>query len=587
MPTLKLIKEDTNCVKCAKEIKKILEDNNFLTSEGKGSAGNYQFRISENNKQQGVLRFYQKRDGSTVIDNSQIISSNTKDKIKILLDGYLNLEAFEEGKIPLGSRNISEDLIPIIKNKLIENFPELKDTKVSDQVFEYKFVGNNLIISQYKVGSILFQGKCTKFSDKIISLVDKIIAENQKDFLLSKIKEQVPKEEYIIIKKALQEKKINVGDHINTKVYSLISGCGTYLLQDGLTIFYTIKEKDIKLKDYGSLLRNFGMLLEDFLTNWLIKLKLINEGDLKIDPRELYIGKILKSPSKIEEKYKKCYIRQRPKFIEKLQTTYQECRHDILHADKFKYKPIVSLSEAELKLKNIIDCMDDCANLFSEYLNLNNGEILKSGSEILGTDEAGKGDYFGPLVVAGVFIGDPDIEMKLRNIGVKDSKTISDIKIKKLAEEIRKLCKYNIVIISPERYNQLYGDIKNLNTLLGWGHARVIENMLKITKPQYVISDKFGDESFIKSKLMEKGKKINLVQEINAEQNIAVAAASILARDSFLNSMQKLSKQYKFFLPKGSGEETINAGKDIVKNKGEGVLKQIAKMHFSITDKIT
>ena len=348
---LKLIKENTNYAKCGKEVKQILNET-FSIAEEKNSAKSCQFRILENNKTRGVLRFYQKNDGSTVIDDSQIGSSNAQKKIKELLSGYLNLEAFEEGSIPLGSRNVSSDLIPIIKETLIKDFPGLKDTKRSDQVFEYRLIGNNLIVTQYKIGSILFQGRSTKFSDKVITSVDEIIADRQRDFLLSKIEEQVPKEDYELIKKALKEKKIALNDYIKPQIYSLLSGCGSYLLQDGLTILNVIKEKNIKLKDYGSILRNFSMLFEDFLVNWLINLNLINEDNLKIDPTESYIGRILQDPKKIQDSYKKCYMRKRPRFIEKLQSTYQECRHDLLHADKFKYKPN-EIIEVEISPKDV------------------------------------------------------------------------------------------------------------------------------------------------------------------------------------------------------------------------------------------
>ena len=97
-----------------------------------------------------------------------------------------------------------------------------------------------------------------------------------------------------------------------------------------------------------------------------------------------------------------------------------------------------------------------------------------------GVDESGKGDFFGPLVIAGVYV-DRGIARKFLEVGVQDSKRISsDARIHSLAESIRQivggLCE--VVLIGPEKYNELYRKFGNLNALLGWGHARVIENLL-------------------------------------------------------------------------------------------------------------
>ncbi len=163
-------------------------------------------------------------------------------------------------------------------------------------------------------------------------------------------------------------------------------------------------------------------------------------------------------------------------------------------------------------------------------------------SSRIGVDESGKGDYFGYLVVAGVMIDDT-AEKKLAALKVKDSKKLLDFTVTKLARDIKKICKYDIVKISPEKYNQLYKKFgpKGLNKLLAWGHARVIENLVKKNSCDYVISDKFGDERYLKSALMENGKKIKLIQQVRAESDMAVAAASILARAEFLKTLKRLS----------------------------------------------
>jgi ribonuclease HIII len=204
----------------------------------------------------------------------------------------------------------------------------------------------------------------------------------------------------------------------------------------------------------------------------------------------------------------------------------------------------------------------------------------------IGVDESGKGDYFGYLVIAGVIV-DTKTESKLSALGVKDSKKLIDSTVLRLAIPVKKLCVHDIVKISPEKYNKLYRKFgkKGLNRLLAWGHARVIENLLKKNSVDYVVSDKFGDERFLKDALMEKGKKVKVIQKIHGEDDIAVAAASILARAEFLRTLKRLSLEVGYKLPKGS-TDVEDAAKELVSRYGEKLLPLVAKMHFKITKRI-
>ncbi|HYD03898.1 MAG TPA: ribonuclease HIII [Alphaproteobacteria bacterium] len=207
--------------------------------------------------------------------------------------------------------------------------------------------------------------------------------------------------------------------------------------------------------------------------------------------------------------------------------------------------------------------------------------IARLYDSILGVDESGKGDLFGPLVVAGVYVEDEKKASILLAHGIRDSKTLSDAQALRLAPIINNYCKTVIVKIGVTRYNELYEKIQNLNRMLGWGHARVIENCLKDVSPKYIVSDKFGDESVIKVALMEKGKKSNLIQKTKAEQNVAVAAASIIARAEFLKSMQKMTEEYAIEFPKGGGNPKIDLALErFVKKYGKDKLNHVAKMHF-------
>lgn len=209
----------------------------------------------------------------------------------------------------------------------------------------------------------------------------------------------------------------------------------------------------------------------------------------------------------------------------------------------------------------------------------------------IGTDESGKGDYFGPLVVAGVIV-DEATAKQLEKIGVKDSKLLSDKRCRELAAKIRDICKgkYHEVEIPPDRYNDLYEQFKqekkNLNHLLAWGHARAIESLLERFSCSHAVADQFGDEHYIGSRLMEKGRQLRLVQMPKAEQFIAVAAASILSRDRFLTRLEKIGAEYGLDIPKGASDAVVTAGKLVVQRKGESELRKMAKLHHKTTEKI-
>jgi len=200
-----------------------------------------------------------------------------------------------------------------------------------------------------------------------------------------------------------------------------------------------------------------------------------------------------------------------------------------------------------------------------------------------GIDESGKGDFFGPLVIAGAYV-DKGIARQLINIGVMDSKRIgSDNRIRALAEEIRRTpgLIYNVVLIGPQKYNSLYEKFANLNDLLAWGHARVIENLLE-AKPdcKRSLSDKFANENVIKRALLKQGRLIQIDQRTKAESDIAVAAASILAREKFVQWLDRANKQFGMVLPKGVSAGVKTAAQALVAKHGFDALQSAAKTHF-------
>lgn len=213
----------------------------------------------------------------------------------------------------------------------------------------------------------------------------------------------------------------------------------------------------------------------------------------------------------------------------------------------------------------------------------------------MGVDESGKGDYFGPMVISAVF-ATREAFPKFRDLQVRDSKTISsDKKAVEMAKEIRKLreCAVEVVTIGNAAYNRMHLQKRNVNTILGWGHARAIENMLLRIDPDKTgtvctraLSDQFGSKGVIERALMERGKSIRLDQRHRAEEDLAVAAASIIARAEFIIALDRLSQKWNVPFPKGASAAVIAAGKAFVVKHGADKLREVAKLHFQTTQKI-
>ena len=206
----------------------------------------------------------------------------------------------------------------------------------------------------------------------------------------------------------------------------------------------------------------------------------------------------------------------------------------------------------------------------------------------IGVDESGKGDFFGPLCVAGVYVNESVVKA-WGDAGIKDSKNISsDKRMAELAKLIRETpgCVTSVVPIGNEAYNRLYSSMRSVNTLLAWGHARVIENLMgqrhhMEPKPVRAISDQFASSKETVAKaLMSLGREIELVQRHKAEEDLAVAAASILARDEFVSRLSKLEKQFGMKLPKGASAAVDAAAKEFIAKHGVESLLKVAKMHF-------
>jgi len=213
-----------------------------------------------------------------------------------------------------------------------------------------------------------------------------------------------------------------------------------------------------------------------------------------------------------------------------------------------------------------------------------------SWSTWVGTDESGKGDFFGSLVVCG-FVMEEKFRKEFVKLGIQDSKKIKDDKITKIAESLYKKYRNNfeVIVLNPLKYNELYlkfrAQNKKLNELLAWMHGRVILNLHQRTNFEGAVIDKFAKEHILTQSLKDL-KKITLTQQVRAEDDIAVACASIIARYNFNRSIERLSKQFSIELPKGASKKVISAGKEFSSRFGKARLNEVAKIHFKTYNEI-
>ena len=206
-----------------------------------------------------------------------------------------------------------------------------------------------------------------------------------------------------------------------------------------------------------------------------------------------------------------------------------------------------------------------------------------------GVDESGKGDYFGPIVVAGVYTN-REIARALIDAGIMDSKRIGSAKrIRELAAIIRREVGTGFKVIrwAPARYNELYEKYQNINRMLARGHAAVIDDLARrLPGCPRVLCDQFSKAPLITRELEMRKIDINLEERTKAESDIAVAAASILARESFVDWMELASEKLEIDLPYGAGVGIVEAARDFLKNRERGQLSNLCKLHFRTTQLI-
>jgi ribonuclease HIII len=205
------------------------------------------------------------------------------------------------------------------------------------------------------------------------------------------------------------------------------------------------------------------------------------------------------------------------------------------------------------------------------------------GVPVTGSDEAGKGDYFGPLVVAAVRVGDTRMLAQIAAWGVTDSKALSDAKALRLGHQLREEVPFALERLDPVEYNAEWEAAGSLNPLLARLHGRVLAQLAQ--RGEAVVVDQFERHGLVARAVAPLG--VRLTEVPRAERHAAVAAASVIARQEFLLGLQELGEHFEVVLHKGAGEPVDEVARRIVREQGLEVLARVAKLHFKNTARVT
>ena len=205
----------------------------------------------------------------------------------------------------------------------------------------------------------------------------------------------------------------------------------------------------------------------------------------------------------------------------------------------------------------------------------------------VGSDEVGTGDYYGPIVVTASYVNKDDIPF-LTELGVKDSKKLSDEQILKIVPKIIKKIKYKTIMLSNKEYNKNYGKDMNMNKIKAVLHNKVLTEMVKDNEYDYIVVDQFEPESSYYKHLSEVPSPLKGITFITKAEDkcLSVTCSSLISRYIFVKEIDKLGDKYGIFLPKGANYYVEDVGIKLVEKYGVNVLKEVAKLNFSNTDRI-
>ncbi len=204
---------------------------------------------------------------------------------------------------------------------------------------------------------------------------------------------------------------------------------------------------------------------------------------------------------------------------------------------------------------------------------------LRVESGYIGTDEAGKGDLFGPLVVCGCAVKTEEVARKFLKLGVRDSKNLPSRSLEEVAKALKEFDFCRCLVIKPEVYNKLYAEFQNQNKILSLAHANLLDALYLETALKRAVVDRFMKGSYIDCFL---NAPLRVEETVGAERYLGVAAASVLARYLFLKELERLSKIVGEKLPAGSGNEAKRVFQKLRTKFERKVLERVAKLHFKV-----
>lgn len=462
---------------------------------------------------------------------------------------------------------------------------------------ENKLDGNRVTISQFNSGTLMVQGLSSNLFDSVCEVLDthltQSLAERASRYLSGE-SERNTVTAYLEQPDAENESTKWLLQHLDKKVLNFLYGNDQRTLLAAAGVRNAFQKSTDGLPDFSVVVMPFAKPYEGFLVKLAVHLGLTNEEALARKASEIEVGAWLNDiKERIPDK------RRNGDTVSGLDAAWN-CRHKAVHSDAFhSLSTLKTFNDAEHEIATILRAMKRAFTVFVEdgvallprvKKEKESKVFLPEGIQDIkskiGVDESGKGDLFGPLVVAGV-VTNPETEILLVKRGVRDSKSLSDSMILELAPFIKEQCPVEILIMLPPEYNALYEQHGNLNRLLAWGHAQVISKLSKTQKVGRAISDQFGDESLVINALKKENCEIILEQRPRAESDIAVAAASIIARSEFVISMKDYTAKAGIDIPLGtSASEVKNIGKKIYQRWGKAGLERIAKMHFKTIQEI-
>ena len=463
--------------------------------------------------------------------------------------------------------------------------------------------GHRVTITAYKSGALLLQGLAGAYFDTVRDTLDEHLAEpfvQHATRLVVGETERRTVSSYLNKSEAEDEARQWVLEQMDQDVVDFMYDNDRRTLLAAAGVRNAFANTGVQLPDYSVVVMPFAKTYEGFLRKLAVHLGLITEESLQEKSKEIEIGKW------IDAIQRRLPDAKRYGDIAVALRNAWQCRHKSIHSDfHHPFGILQTISDADQEIASILRAMKRAHHVF-----VREGIRLKPERDAepavgfrmadrqkrepiatrtstaslarIGVDESGKGDVFGPLVIAGVVVTE-ETETELFEHGVRDSKQLSNDKVRRLAHLIKRKYPFEVLVLDPPEYNTAYEEHgRNLNSLLAWGHARVICDLTRRESVDKAVSDQFGDESLLIRALEAEDCQIYVEQRTHAENSdVAVAAASVIARAEFLDAMEKYARRYRMAIPRGASSSDIKkTGKIIYRRWGLSGLREIAKMHF-------